>query len=78
MHNKKFKEPILNIYFEIYREKYTSGGDQFLDLDIVLGLNQTNKYPATTNVQRLDSVKNCPCKNIVIVSPYLTYYDHLV
>ena len=35
-------------------------------------------FPATTNVRRLGSVKNCPCKNMVIVGPYLTNHDHLV
>ena len=32
---------------------------------------------ATTNVRRLGSSKNCPYKNMVIVGPYLTYYDIL-
>ena len=31
-----------------------------------------------TNVRRLGSVKDCPCKNMVIVGPYLIYRDHLV
>ena len=34
--------------------------------------------PVTTKVRRLCSVKYCPCKNMVIVGPYLTCHDHLV
>ena len=34
--------------------------------------------PTTTNVRRLGSVNNCPCKIMVTVGPYLTYHDHFV
>ena len=56
--------------------------------EIVQGLNDryesvhcpgtNDPLHAATNVRRLCSVKNCPCKNMVIVGPYLTYHDHLV
>ena len=47
-------------------------------VEIRLAISIDSLKPATTNIRRLGSVKNCPCKNMVIVGPYLTYHDHLV
>ena len=80
--NKEHFLSIDNIIETKYIESLGGGVDLSLPpptlRPILLSTPRFKRYPATTNVRQLGSVKNCPCKYIVIVGPYLTYHDHLV